>query len=252
MNDPAPQKSLAYRDALFWLRAAAPVEYQKRIDDAVLASVKGEMKAGKPRQGRHSVDKMLTAIGAGSGAMLVEVLSTADAPYLPAAEMLGKVGDEPTRDKGAAALIARAPQIHAAEKSPEKLDRAVGIIGGPSAVRYLEHEVSAGKPEDALIATRALAERRDPTVLPFALKLAADPKANKALRDEMFGVVETIGGLRRKRGCWASSRPTRKRSSGTGRSRPSWARARPTGLSRGWRRSRPAPRTRRSMSMTSW
>lgn len=200
MKNPSPEKALAYRDALFSLRAAAPPEEQKRIDDALLASVEGEMKAGKPRQGRHSVDKMLTSIGAGSGAMLVAVLATPEAPYLPAAEMLGKVGDEPTRDKGAAALIARAPQIRAAEKSPEKLDRAVGVIGGPTAVKYLEHEVSAGKPEDALIATRALSERRDPTVLPFALKIAADPKANKALRDEMFGVVETIGGLEAEKG----------------------------------------------------
>ncbi len=200
MKDPSPDKALAYRDALFSLRAVAPPEEQKRIDDALLASLEGEMKAGKPRQGRHSVDKMLTAIGAGSGAMLVTVLSTPEAPYLPAAEMLGKVGDEATRDKGAAALIARAPQIRAAEKSPEKLDRAVGVIGGPTAVKYLEHEASAGKPEDALIATRALSERRDPTVLPFALKIAADPKANKALRDEMFGVVETIGGLEAEKG----------------------------------------------------
>ena len=105
MKDPLPEKSLAYRDALFSLRGAAPVEYQKRIDEALVAALKVEMKAGKPRQGRHSVDKMLTAIGASSGAMLVEVLSTPEAPYLPAAEMLGKVGDEPTRDKGAAALI---------------------------------------------------------------------------------------------------------------------------------------------------
>jgi hypothetical protein len=195
MKDPAPDKSLAYRDALFSLRAAAPAEEQKRIDDALLASLKIEMKAGKPRQGRHSMEKMLTAIGAGAGAMLVEVLSTPEAPYLPAAEMLGKVGDEAARDKGAAALTARAPSIRAAEKSPETFDRALGAIGGPVAVKALEHEVIAGKPEEALVATRALAERRDPTVLPFALKIAADPKANKALRDEMFGVVETIGGL---------------------------------------------------------
>ncbi|MES1209233.1 MAG: hypothetical protein ABUS79_25125, partial [Pseudomonadota bacterium] len=111
MKDPAPDKSLAYRDALFSLRGVAPADSQKRIDEALLESLRGEMKAGKPRQGRHSVDKMLTAIGAGSGAMLVEVLSTPEAPYLPAAEMLGKVGDEAARDRGAAALTARAPRI---------------------------------------------------------------------------------------------------------------------------------------------
>jgi hypothetical protein len=200
MKDPSPDRSLAYRDALFSLRAGAPAEEQKTIDEAVLASLDGEMKAGKPRQGRHSLDKMLTAIGAASGQMLVSVLATPDAPYVPAAEMLGKVGDETARDKGAAALIARAPRILAAERSPEKLDRALGLIGGPVATRHLEHEVTAGKPQDAVLAARALAERREPSALSLALKIAADPRADKALRDEMFGVVETIGGLEAEKG----------------------------------------------------
>src|SRR4029077_16018756 len=48
-----------------------------------------------------------------------------------------------------------------------------------------------------------LGERRDPAVLPFALKVAADPKADKGLRDEMFGVVEAIGGLEAEKGLLA-------------------------------------------------
>jgi len=165
-----------------------------------LGSLEAEMKTGKLRQGRHSLDKMLTAIGSASGAMLVRVLASPDLPYLPAAEMLGKVGDEGTRDKGAAALVARAPQIKAAESSPEKLDRALGMLGGPTAVRTLEHEATADKGQAALVATRALRERRDPSVLPFALKIAADPKADRALRDEMFEVVADIGGLEAEKG----------------------------------------------------
>ena len=50
------------------------------------------------------------------------------------------------------------------------------------------------------MAVRALGQRRDPAVLPFALKVAADPKADKLIRDEMFGVVETIGGPQAKAG----------------------------------------------------
>ena len=50
------------------------------------------------------------------------------------------------------------------------------------------------------MATRALGERRDPAVLAFALKVASDPKADKALRDEMFGVIEGIGGLDAEKG----------------------------------------------------
>jgi hypothetical protein len=200
MKDPSPDKALEYRDALFSLRGGAPAEDQRRIDDALLASLEAEMKTGKVRQGRHSLDKMMSAIGAPAGDMLVRVLGTPDVPYVPAAEMLGKVGDETARDKGAAALVARAPQIRAAEKSPEKLDRALGMIGGPSAVKYLEHQATTGKGDEPLMAARALTERRDPAVLPFALKIASDPKADKGLRDEMFGVIEGIGGLEAEKG----------------------------------------------------
>ena len=42
---------------------------------------------------------------------------------------------------------------------------------------------------------RALQQRREPAVLTFALKVAGDTKADRSIRDEMFGVVENIGGL---------------------------------------------------------
>ncbi len=60
--------------------------------------------------------------------------------------------------------------------------------------------MGTGKGDAALVATRALRERRDPAVLPFALKIAGDPKADKALRDEMFEVVANIGGLEAEKG----------------------------------------------------
>lgn len=205
MKDPSPDKSLAYRDALFSLRQVAPPDEQKRIDAALLPALEAELEAGKVRQGEHSLDKMLTAIGPGSADMLVRVLGTADAPYTQAAELLGKVGDEGARDRGAAALVARAPKLKTQEKEkahPDFFPKALGALGGPTAVRYLEAEVTGGpgKEEEAVRATRALGERRDPAVLPFALKIAADAKADKAVRDEMFGVVGTIGGLEAEKG----------------------------------------------------
>jgi hypothetical protein len=201
MKDPAPEKALAYRDALFSLRQVAPPDDQKRIDAALLPALEAELMVGKVRQGEHSLDKMLTAIGPDSSAMLVRVLGAADQPYGQAADLLSKIGDEAARDKGAAALIARAPKIKAKEKDhPDLFYKALGALGGPSAVKYLEGEAAGGKEEEAIRATQALAERRDPTVLPFALKIAADSKANKAVRDQMFGVVETIGGLEAEKG----------------------------------------------------
>jgi HEAT repeat protein len=196
---PFSEKALAYRDALFSLRQSVPAETQKQIDAVLLPAIETELKAGKVRQGRHSLDKMLTAIGAESGAMLVRVLGT-DAPYGQVAALLAKVGDEPTRDKGAAALIARAPKLKTTDKRPDMLYKAVGALGGPTAVKFLEEKASSGDKEEAVMAARALGERRDPAVLPFALKIAADTKADKTLRDEMFGVIEGIGGLDSEKG----------------------------------------------------
>jgi hypothetical protein len=211
MKDPSPERALAFRDALFSLRQGLSGDEQKRIDAALLPAIEASLKAGKLQQGRHSVEKMLTAIGSDSGAMLVRVLGDADAPYPAAAEFLAKVGDEAAREQGAAALIARGPKIKAAEKQhPDRFYHAVGVLGGPSALKFLEEKASGSDKsdpsrdkEEALLATRALGERRDPAVLPFALKVAGDPKADKALRDQMFGVVEGIGGLEAEKGLLA-------------------------------------------------
>ena len=201
MKDPAPEKALAYRDALFSLRLVALPEDQKRIDAAILPVLQAQIEAGKVRQGEHSIDKMLTAIGPDSASMLITVLAAPDQPYGQAADLLAKVGDEPARNRGAGGLVGRASQIKAKDKDhPELLYKALGTLGGPVAVKYLEGEVTGGKQEGALLATRALGERRDATVLPFALKVAADPKADKAVRDEMFGVIEGIGGLEAEKG----------------------------------------------------
>ena len=51
-----------------------PPEEKKQIDAVLLPAIENELKAGKVRQGRHSLDKMLTAIGNVSSAMLVRVL----------------------------------------------------------------------------------------------------------------------------------------------------------------------------------
>jgi HEAT repeat protein len=192
-------RQLDYRDALYSLRQSVPADDQKRIDAVLLASLEADFKAGKLRQGRHSLDKMLTAMGADSGAMLVRVLGM-DVPYTQAAEVLAKVGDEATRDKGAAELIARMPKLKTTDKRPDLVYKALGSLGGQTAVKYLEDKITSGDKEEALMATRALGERRDPAVLPFALKIAGDPKADKTLRDEMFGVLEGIGGLDTEKG----------------------------------------------------
>ena len=92
----ATENALAFRDALFSLRQMlpAPAEDQKRIDAAVAGVLEADFKAGKLRQGRHSLDKMLTAIGTRVQRHAGARARRADAPYAQAAELLAKVGDE--------------------------------------------------------------------------------------------------------------------------------------------------------------
>jgi hypothetical protein len=207
MKDPAPEKALSARDGLYSLRQFVIPDEQKRIDAALLPVLEADLKVGHLRQGRHSVDKMLTAIGSDSGAMLARVLAEPDAAYPQAAELLGKVGDAEAREKGGKELVARAKTDGSRDKPHKKgrepegaIFKALGVVGGPTAVTYLEEKVLGANKDEAALSVRALQERRDPAVLPFAVKVAADPKADKIVRDEMFGVIEAIGGLEAQRG----------------------------------------------------
>jgi hypothetical protein len=205
MKDPKPDKALAFRDALYSLRQFVPPDEQKRIDAALLPVLEADLKAGHLRQDRHSVEKMLTAIGPDAAAMLARVLAEPDAVYPQAADLLGKIGGPEAREKGGVALVARAQsktdKSRAKAKEPEgAIFKALGAVGGPTAVKYLEEKVLGPEKDEAAMAVRALQERRDPSVLPFALKVAADPRADKVIRDEMFGVIETIGGLDAQKG----------------------------------------------------
>jgi HEAT repeat protein len=203
MKDPSPEKALSARDGLYSLRQFVTPDEQKRIDAALVPALEADLKIGKLRQGRHSVDKMLTAIGPDAATMLARVVGEPEAQYPQAADLLGKLGDAEAREKGGAALVARAKAAPTGKKAKEPegtIFKALGAVGGPSAVKYLEEKALGPNKDEAALAVRALSERRDPAVLPFALKVAADPKADKIVRDEMFGVIETIGGLEAMRG----------------------------------------------------
>ena len=195
--DSAPEKSLAYRDALFSARGLAQADDQKRIDAALMPGIEQELRTGRVRNGRHAVEKILTTIGTPAGAMLAHLLDEPITGYAAVAQLLSRVGDEPAREKGAESLVARARH---GGTVPEPMWRSIGLLGGPAAVAFLKAKILAGTREEASSAVRALQERRDPSVLPFALQLAGDPKADRSIRDEMFGVVEGIGGLEAKDG----------------------------------------------------
>ncbi|HVZ72567.1 MAG TPA: HEAT repeat domain-containing protein [Polyangia bacterium] len=199
MKDPSADKALAARDGLYSLRQYVSPDEQAQIDAMLLPALEADLSAGHLRQGRHSVDKMMTAIGPAAGDMLARVLASPSSQVAQAAELLGKVGSPEAREKGGAAIVARAKTAN--KKTPiEPLYKALGSVGGPSAVAFLESKVTGPDKDGAALAVRALQERRDPAVLPFALKVAGDAHADKIVRDEMFGVIETIGGLEARRG----------------------------------------------------
>ena len=140
---------------------------------------------GRLSGGRHSLEKMLPAIGTASAPMLVRLLGDPKAPYRGLAELLVKVGDADSRDKGGAALIGR---MSSGKAMPNDLWISLGMIGGPTATEFLLGKMQKGSPEDAVAAARALQQSRFPAALPVALKIAGDPKATGELRDEAFGV----------------------------------------------------------------
>jgi len=191
LASPQVPKARDARDTLFGVRQYAPPEEQRRIDAALLAAVEKDLSEGRFSGGRHSLDKLLSAIGPPAGPMLVRLLADAKAPYRGLAELLVKVCDEPTRDQGGAALLAR---VSAGQPIPTEMWLALGMLGGPKVTEFLTNKLQKGPAEEAIAAARALQQSRFPSVLPLALKIAGDPQADKGLRDEAFGVVEKIGG----------------------------------------------------------
>jgi HEAT repeat protein len=197
MASPQVPKARDARDGLFSVRAYAPPEEQKRIDAVLLGSIEKDLSEGRFTGGRHSLDKMLTAIGPLSGPMLVRLLGDPKAPYKGLAELLVKVCDEPTRDKGGTALLGR---ITAGKPIPNDMWLALGLLGGPTVTEFLSAKMQKGPAEEAIAAAKALQQARFPTVLALALRIAGDGKADKELRGEAFGVIEKIGGPEAQKG----------------------------------------------------
>lgn len=197
MNGPAVPKARDARDALFGVRQFAQPEEKKSIDAALLASLEADLGAGRFTGGRHSTEKMLAALGSATGPLLVKLMGQAHAPYKGLTELLVKVGDEAAREQGGEALVRLAG---ADQRIPNDLWIALGQLGGRAVSEFLIAKVQKGKGEEPAQAAKALQQSRFPGVLPMALAVAGNSKADKLLRDEMFGVVEKIGGPEAQKG----------------------------------------------------
>jgi len=197
MSDPRLPKARDARDGLFGVRRFAPPEEQQRIDTALLASIEKDLADGRFAGGRHSFDKMLTAIGPAAGPMLVGLLADPKAPHKGLAELLVKVCDDAARDRGGKALLGR---VVPGQALANDLWLSLGLLGGPAVSQFLSEKMRKGSPEEAVAAAKALQQSRFPAVLPLALRIAGDAKANPELRGEAFGVVEKVGGPEAERG----------------------------------------------------
>jgi hypothetical protein len=197
MSNPSLPRARASRDALFSVRAYAPPDEQKQIDAVLLPSLEKDLREGRVSGGRHSVDKLLAAIGPSAAPMLAAVLEDPRVPFQGVVEALERVADPEARERAGVALIKRAL---ASPEIPVALWRALGSVGGKAVTNFLIQKATTGGEATAVAATQALQQRRDPTLLPMALRIAGDARSNKAVRDEMFGLVEKIGGLEAQRG----------------------------------------------------
>jgi HEAT repeat protein len=197
MKDPAVPKARAARDGLFALRGSLPPEERKPVDDVLLSSIVADLRTGRLAAGRHSLEKMVQAIGPPAAPALTALLEDPLVPFQAVADLVTPILDLPGRDQAGLALVKRAlatPEI------PVALWRALGTVGGKPATAFLVQKVEKGFDRDAIAAAQALQQRRDPILLPMALRIAGDGKANKGVRDEMFGLVEKIGGPEAQRG----------------------------------------------------
>lgn len=191
MSNPSLPKARAARDALFTVRPFAEPAEQQQIDAVLLPSIEKDLREGRISGGRHSVDKVLAGIGPAAAPMLVSLLEDPRVPFQGVVDALERVADPAARDRGGVALIKRAL---ASSPIPLELWRALGTLGGKPATAFLVQKATTGPERDAVLATQALQQRRDPSLLPMALRLAGDGHTNKSVRDEMFGLVEKIGG----------------------------------------------------------
>jgi hypothetical protein len=185
------------RDALFSIRLYVPADEKGRIDQVLLANIEKDLQDGRFSGGRHSLEKILSSIGVGAGPMLVKLFVDPRAPYKGLAELAVKVCDRASLEAAGNAFLKRIPE---GSPMPPEMWNSLGILGGNPIATFLETKLLKGTAEESILAARALQQSRFPTLLPVVINIAASSKSKRDLRDEMFGVMEVIGGPEAERG----------------------------------------------------
>jgi hypothetical protein len=178
------------RDGLFSLRTQLPPAEQAKVDAVLLPALAKELRAGRVAGGRYAIERILQAIGPGAAPVLLQVLDDPGAPYLGVVDLLAKVADPETRERASESLVKRASAL---PTIPPQLWRSLGTMGGKPATEFLQNKVEKGHERDAVLAAQALQQGpRNPALVGFAMRMAGDQRASRAVRDEMFGLLEYV------------------------------------------------------------
>jgi hypothetical protein len=198
LDSPDPTRAGDAREALFALRQQSTTDEASRaIDARLLPALEQDLRRGRVEGGRHSVKEMLIALGPAAVPLASRVVADQKAPFAVAVEVLDKVGDKAAREAAGGALVDRA---RAGAPRTEPLWQALGTMGAPRVVTFLEETIEAGG-DDAEAAARTLAKlRRDPALLTFALKVIGNPDARPAVRQQLLGLAQGFGNEESRKG----------------------------------------------------
>jgi HEAT repeat protein len=178
------------KDALFSLREFATGKKRDGLDEEVGRWILTDWQ--NRNGGEHSGDKIISAMGAVAGPLLVEALSQSPTLVLAFATQLRKVGDEAARDAGAIKLVELAQK----ESPPsEQTLQALGTVGSLKALAYLQELAFKGELDLRRQALLAMALYPHASMIGLAKKMVADTslKGDLAiLRDEAFTLLEKM------------------------------------------------------------
>jgi hypothetical protein len=183
------------REALYGLRRqATTLEGTRSIDEQLLPALERDLRAARAEAGRHSVKEMLIAIGPLALPVAARVVADPRAPFEAAVEVIDKLGDKAAHEAAGAALVDRVKGGAVPTPTPA-LWQALGTMGGPKVVAFVQEKIRSGSGNEPVDAARTLNQvRRDRALLPFALEIARDVTARPAVREQMLTLAQALGG----------------------------------------------------------
>jgi HEAT repeat protein len=181
------------KDALFLLRTDATPADRELADRALIDWTTADL-AGRMSSGGNSSEKILIAVGNKASPRLIELLQPGSSQLVPAAGILGRVGDGEARARGGDLLIQRIRQAGA--RVDDGSLQALGLIGGPRAAAFLvdlaEHGNEATREKALLALAQGNVDPADGTSQAAALRIAADKKAPGKAREAAFQLLEKV------------------------------------------------------------